>query len=288
MGLLTNLFKLDGEPLILRPGDKLPAMSPDDTVQNVVFQHDIWPAPHRTIRAVTFRNVAISKCVTRVTFTDCIFEDCLFLGSHFQDVELHNCRFQNCNFWKAKFERVYLDPATLIFDRRFRIEAANVGISVFHALLSNFADERQDEFYMEADARFRRWKRYQIWHELRRKRLGLLSAWARWLSSVSYEHLAGFGYRPLRFFIATMILFSLVSLANHFLISDAVTINGVQPDYVTFSDTLFYSFSILTVLGFSSIVPTHTFAKLLTVFEALLAIGWLGIFTSVLVKRFLR
>jgi hypothetical protein len=264
-------------------------MSPDDLVSNIVFEPSEWRAPRARIRAVKFRDVAFSKAtLSRVTFTDCSFEDCLFIGTEFIEVEFHSCTFLNCNFWKARFRQVYINPDSISLEQRFKVEAANTGVSVFQALLSNFADERQDQFYMAADIRFRRWKRYQIWHDLRRANLTRGKAWWQWSSSIAYEALAGFGYRPSRFFGATLMLFLVISYINYWLIGDAVEIGNVRVCHASFVDAVFYTFSILTVLGFSSVVPVTDFAKILTVLEALAAIGWLGIFSSILVKRFLR
>lgn len=288
--MLSDLFRLDGTPAIIGSDGPAPSMSPGDLVSNIVFDQRRWLAPpQRRLRDVTFRNVAFSNStLSKVTFTDCTFEDCIFVGARFHEVEFHGCKFLNCNFWKARFRQVYLDPNTIQLDHRFKVEAANTGISVFQALLGNFADERQDEFYMQADIRFRRWKRYQIWSDVRRKRISWPPAIWQWLSSITYEGVAGFGYRPLRFFSATVVLFLAVSFVNYWAIGDAVEIDGARVAHASLVDTVFYTFSILTVLGFSTIVPTSEYAKLLTVMEALTAIGWLGIFTSVLVKRFLR
>ncbi|TIS68577.1 hypothetical protein [Mesorhizobium sp.] len=68
---------------------------------------------------------------------------------------------------------------------------------------------------MQADIQFRRCKRYQIWSDVRRKRIGWLPAFWRWLSSIFYEEVAGFGYRPFRFFTGTVVLFLAVSLLNY-------------------------------------------------------------------------
>jgi hypothetical protein len=287
--VLNDLFRLDGTPSILGPSDPLPSMSPGDVVSNIVFKHVRWNPAIRRLKNVTFKNVAFSKVMlARITFIDCRFEDCLFTGTRFAEVEFHGCKFYNCNLWKTHFQKVYLDPKLIRFDHRFKVEAANTGISVFQALLGNFADERQDRFYMLADIRFRQWKRYQVWSDIRRKRISRMVGKWQWLSSIAYEITAGFGYRPLRFFLTTIVLFLAISLVNYWLIGDAILINGVKPNEVSFVDATFYTFSILTVLGFSSITPATDYAKLVTVLEALSAIGWLGCFTSVLVKRFLR
>lgn len=146
----------------------MPPMSPGNMVQNTVFPPGEWKPPVSKIKGVTFRNVAFSRTMTsQVTFTDCTFEDCLFTGAHLDGVEFHGCDLVNCTMWKVRLSRVYLRPERVKFARRYRVEATNVGISVFQAMLANFAEERQDQFFMLADIRFRRWKRYQIWHDLR-------------------------------------------------------------------------------------------------------------------------
>ena len=86
----------------------------------------------------------------------------------------------------------------------------------------------------------------------------------------------------------TIVVFIGISTLNHFVIGSDLLVNDVRPANIAFVDSIFYSFSVLTVLGFSSVVPDGTFSKLLTVFEALASVGWLAFFTSVLVKRLLR
>lgn len=287
--VLENLFRLDGAPTVIGQNGVVPSMSPGDAVANAIFDLKQWKPPtHWRVKNVTFRNVAFPKILTRATFTDCKFEDCLFIGTRFREVEFHGCQFNNCNMWKARFHQVYMDPDGIRFEDRFRVEAPNVGISVFQALLANFAEERQDDFYMRADINFRRWKRYQIPSDIRRKRIGWLPGKAKIVKSVFYEYAAGFGYRPFNFFATTLLLFMIVSLINYYYIGSDVKIDGNLTSNASFVDVVFYTFSILTVLGFSSIVPATDCAKVLTVFEALVSIGWLGIFSSVLVKRLLR
>lgn len=291
--MLSDLFRLDGTPTIIPVGATLPPMSPGNTVANIVFEPGEWKPPGGKIKEVTFRGVAFSKTtISQVTFTACTFVDCLFTGAHLSEVEFHGCTFTDCNFWKVRLSRVYVRPDKIKFADRYRAEGANIGISTFQAMLSNFAEERQDHFYMLADIEFRRWKRYQIRHDRLHGNKTRREAWMEWVSSVTYEMLAGFGYRPLRFFIATVLLFLGVSWLNYFAIGGSIQV-GVPPQgathvHASFIDTIFYTFSVLTVLGFSLVTPTTDGAKMLSVLEALASIGWLGIFTAVLVKRFLR
>ena len=286
--MLTDLFRLDGLPAQVLPS-AMPSMSPGDVVANVAFQPGNWPMQRQAIRGVKFNNVDMSNnTFQQLTFNGCHFEDCLFKTSIFREVEFHNCTFANCNFWKAKFEQCYLDPTTISFAKRFKVEAANVGVTLYQSLLSNYDNERQDTFFADADYRFRQWKRYQLSWDIRKQHIGPWQGRWEYFRSLAYEWTAGFGYKPVRFFMVTLCLFLAVSCLNYVLIGESVSVGGQHTTHMSFVDSIYYSFSILTVLGFSSIVPNTAFAKLLTVCEALAAIGWLGIFTSIVVKRVLR
>src|SRR3546814_10439842 len=87
-----------------------------------------------------------------------------------------------------------------------------------------------------------------------------------------HEALTGFGYRPMRFFIWTLALFFAVSYLNYVLIGDTIQVAGATgtwvardagaavmrgaPAHASYVDSVFYSFSVLTVLGFSSVTPS--------------------------------
>lgn len=286
--LLSNLFRLDGVPKIVRANMPVPALSTSEPVQDFVFEINPWKTG-TGIKGIGFLRVAFSKLIEKVTFSDCTFEDCLFIGTRFEEVEFHNCTFKNCNFWKAKFSQVYLDPRCISYNRKFETDAANAGISLYQSLLGNYAEQRQDKYYLISDIRFRRWKRFQIGADLKRQRIGWAKARFHQFTSWLYDFCVGYGYDPLRFFATTIVLFLLVSWMNYSLIGNAVSIANAKPGTATsFIDAIFYTFSILTVLGFSTIVPATPLAKLMSVSEALLAVGWLGMLTSVLVKRLLR
>jgi Ion channel/Pentapeptide repeats (9 copies) len=287
--MLNNFFKLDGTPVSHEEGTAMPNMSPDDEVTNILFRGEKWGKPRTAIKSVTFKNVSISNMeLFQITFTNCTFEDCIFKGSFFHEVEFHKCKFVNCNMWKAKFEKCYLDPATIFLDSRYRVDASNVGVTMYQALLANYANERQDAFYAQADIEFRRWKRYQLSYEIRKKNVDVVPGHWRRFKNFIFDLLAGYGYKPFRFFIVTVIGFLAISAFNHCVIGNDLLINNERPPSASLINSIYYSFSVLTVLGFSTVVPDGTFAKLLTVFEALAAIGWLSIFTSILVKRLLR
>jgi hypothetical protein len=161
-------------------------------------------------------------------------------------------------------------------------------VRFFQKLLENSSSERQPFFEIDADIRFRQWKRAQLSYDFRQKKISRLQLWINFVRSASYEIICGFGYRPLRFGAFTVFLFFSVALVNVWAFRGGLSVNGTAIQAPDLVDSIYFTFSILTVLGFSSIVPTTSFAKVLTVLEALAGVGWMGMFTSVLVKRFLK
>lgn len=288
--MLTDLFKLDLPVVEFDEAELERHFQTSKDIRSVLFRPDDWPSSAlSSIKGVNFTNVSLSKTsIKKVTFTGCTFEDCLFIGTVFEDVEFHGCKFINCNLHKAHFSECYIDPTIFEFDRAFGVSASNMVLHVYHELYKNASDARQSRWAATADFRFRQWQRAQLNYDFKEGRIGRWHRRRANLSSYIYEYSAGFGYRPLRFVLSTLIAFALVSLFNWIAIGDAFTVDGVRPSHLTLVNSIFYSFSMLTALGFSSIVPLSAGAKLLAVGEALLGIGWLGIFTALLVKRFTR
>jgi hypothetical protein len=165
---------------------------------------------------------------------------------------------------------------------------ANIGVHLYHQLYEDSSKSRQSSFEMKADIEFRRWKRWQLGFDQKSGKISALERSRECFSSLTYEWVAGFGYRPWRFILATVILFTALSLLNISILPGALKQDGQIIQQMTVPDAIFYTYSMLTALGFSTIVPETGFAKLLAVSEALIGIGWLGVFTSLLVKRFIK
>src|SRR5262249_33468254 len=145
---------------------------------------------------------------------ECKFEDCLFIGASFEAVEFHRCKFINCNFYKSTFVNCYLDPSAISFDKRYRSSHSNIGVDLFQQLYEDAAKSRQTDFAMKADIEFRRWKRWQLPYDQQVEKIGPFERLAKSIFSLAYEWLTGFGYRPLRFMVATVALFTSMSLVN--------------------------------------------------------------------------
>lgn len=162
-------------------------------------------------------------------------------------------------------------------------------MTLFQRLLDNSAAQHQADFAASADIRFRQWKRAQIKFELQKEHITKSEAFWQRCRSLIYEMIAGFGYKPSRFVAWTIFVFFLTSFLNGQFLRDSLAVNADPATHPNgFVDDIYYTFSILTILGFSSITPITAWAKLITVFEAFCAVGWLAILTSLLVKRLIR
>lgn len=258
-------------------------------LRSVLYHPNDWPSSLRKNKNFNFTNVSLSKTkFSNVTFTKCVFTDCLFIGATFEYVEFHRCKFINCNFYKATISNCYLDPVTITLDRVYRKKHANIGVSLYQQIYDNSAQAGQYGFEREADIQFRKWKRWQLKFDYTSEKLTCLEYIVATISSVIYEQVAGFGYKPFRFVIFTILLFTAFSLLNMKFLPGQLRQNGELIQSLDFYDSVFYTYSVMTTLGFSSIIPDTSGAKILTIFETLCGISWIGIFTALLVKRFIK
>jgi len=287
--MLKNFFRLDNPVDIFDETALVAHFQHSRDIRNVLYQPAEWPVAIRSLKNVNFTNVSLSKTqFSNVTFTECHFRDCLFIGAEFDHVEFHRCTFINCNPHKARFNDCYLDPRTISFDKSYRDFAANVVLHIYHELYENAVNSRQYHWSAAADFAFRQWRRAQTAYDYKQGRLTKWQALSSNIASYIYEYSAGFGHRPLRFILSTLACFGCISIVNSLALPGSIAINGRTVEELTVIDSIFYSVSMLTALGFSSITPVSAGAKLLAVAEAFLGIGWLGIYTALLVKRFIR
>lgn len=260
-----------------------------DNLHDVTYTPEDFPPELRHCKGYHFRNVGLSKTAFKeMTFTDCDFVDCLFIGADFTGVEFHGCKFTDCNFYKSTFSDCYIDPACFKFDKSYRKSFSNINVYLYQQLLENASQSRQSDFERKADIQFRRWKRWQLDYDLRKEKINKHGYLNRKIGSLIYEWIAGFGYMPERFVLATMFVFTTFSILNMHVLPGTLQYNGETIDEIDFSDAVFFTYSMMTALGFSSIIPVTGFSKIFAVFQALVGIGWLGIFTSLLVKRVLK
>ena len=310
--MLKNFFRLNDHETIIDFDESalIRHAQTSNALQNVVYRPDNWPTvalaaespsipspseivplPRmpRQLKGWKFCNVSLSKTkISKVTFTRCDFEDCLFVGTSFLEVEFHHCKFINCNFSKAKFIESYLNPNCFSYNWRIWWHYANTGVGLFQELYENSSKSRQADFQATADFNLRRWERWQQKYELASKNINTIQFIYKVMSSFISEWTTGFGYRPLRFIVTTLLFFTAVSFVNMHFLSFSLKSDGGIINRMSWPDAIFYTYSLMTALGFSSIIPITSCAKIAAVGEGLCGIGWLGIFTSLLVKRFIR
>ncbi len=286
--MLADFFRLNDNFKEIDEND-LRSRIREASIKDALYRPDRWPEHLNSIRDIIFVNVSFSKTEFRKqTFTKCKFIDCLFIGSQFIEVEFHGCRFENCNMYKSSFKGCYLDPSSFIYDKIYRKTHANIGVGLYQSLLEVASSEKQAGFERKADIAFRRWKRDQLPYDYKNARINGFERAYMWASNFVYEMTSGYGYMPGRFVAFTLILFTALSLLNMALLRGGLKVDGNYVVDVGLFDSIFYTYSMMTALGFSSITPATSAAKIYAVALALTGIGWLGLFTSLLVKRFLK
>ncbi len=201
--MLSNFFQLNA---LFEEFDEVKLTNHFKTsrdLRSVLYKPDSWPSLPKQLKCITFTNVSLSKTTFKnFTFTNCQFEDCLFIGSAFINVDFHRCQFVNCNFYKAEFDNCYIDPQTISFDKKYRRAMANIGVHLYQQLYENSSKSRQSDFAMTADIEFRKWKRWQLSYDQKSGKISFRKRSQDCFSSLIYEWVAGFGYKPWRFVIS--------------------------------------------------------------------------------------
>lgn len=287
--MLKDFFKLNTPYTDIDEDDIVSYLEAQSEVQSALFRPDSWPKSLNKLKNMSFSNVSLSKTAfSKVTFTRCEFTDCLFIGCIFEDVEFHSCKFVNCNFYKSKFERCYINPNSFKFKFKYKLTHANVGVSLFQNLMENSAKEKQSLFEKISDIKFRKWKNWQSKFDYNSNKIGLWRLIYTFFANFVYDAISGYGYKPIRFVFFTIFIFTSISWANTIVLPDIISVDGRDISKIDFYDSLFYTYSMLTGLGFSYIVPLTPIAKIYSVAMAFFGIGWLSLFTSMIVKRFLK
>ena len=244
--MLKNFFKLNGTPTNYdSPAVLVNHFTTATDIHDVVYTPNEWPSQLHRVSGKTFENVSLSKkTIKQVTFLKCRFEDCLFVATRFSEVEFHRCEMKNCNFFKCTFDDCYIDPSTISFDRAYRKTHANIGVSLYQSLTENASKQRQSDYERKADIEFRRWKRWQLSFDERDGKINYAERIRRTVFSVSYELIAGFGYKPARFVVATVIFFTGFSILNTFVLPGSLS-NGTGPiGHITFPDGVYFTYSM--------------------------------------------
>jgi len=253
---------------------------PDKLTSNFEPQH------HR-VKQVLFSNSIFSyTIIQRFDFDSCTFDRCLFIGTIFQDCRFRKCKFLNCNFFRSEFLSCFADPSQ--FDECLpRKGYENVGVHLFQELLRNSRLQVQPDFADEAQFRFRRWQRYQLWAEMVNSRSPsvFLRGLPRYTAKLLFSGLTGSGMRLSRLLFSAAVGLLFVSTINLWLAQPfglKVSGGGIIK---SFDQALYVTVVIMTTLGFGDITPTESLGRLAVSFEALIGFTVFAFLASTLYRR---
>jgi pentapeptide repeat protein/ion channel len=257
-------------------------------VENAIVRPEAVIGPRVGVRDKQFTTVDFRRCVFRqITFTKCRFVDCIFLGASFEECDFHDCRFVDCNMWKPTFERVYLDPSSFSFGKRYRQDSPNVPLVMYDRLYQVVRGNERLEHLLMADIQRRRWKRRETFYKAKRERS--IRLWWRYVLNLFFDGISEYGYAPIRFLIISSIMFTILVVPIHIWWSELGFQRGGQAvAQEGFGLTLFYCASIFTTLGYSDLIPFNGLGRAVSTVIAFAGIGWSGLFTAILVRKVLR
>ena len=261
------------------------------SLENSLYQPSSVGAGQRTLfKSRKFKNVSFSKTLfRRMTFTDCEFEDCLFIGARFLEVQFHRCKFINCNLYKCSLSRCYLDPNCFSFSASFKKTHANIMTEVFHSLLVNAKSESQPRHAEDAEIMFRRWLLCQRSYEWRTKKISAVRFAKEWIANKAGDCIFGFGYRPFKFAISSVLFLLLCSVVTHLSWSALGMHTDSGPiENETFLNAIYYTVVVTTTLGFGDIVPTTVPGQLFASALSIVGLIWFSLLAALVIRKVVR
>lgn len=280
--MLKDFFKINA------PFDKfdesafLAAIRTSKHICNVLYEPDVLE--NTKITGIVFENVSLSKTTIRkVTFNECKFIDCLFIGSEFESVEFHGCSFKNCNFYKVKLSEVYADPEQFreaIKDRTY----SNIAVHLYHQLRENYYHDSQREFKNEAEYFFAHWKRRNDLVQSKRRKVPLLQYGPKYLASLLYGYLLGYGYRVRNVVITTAVML-LALLCLNYWCADLLFTAPQEPSVVK---TVYFTLTTMATLGASGYSPDTEVGYMFVIGNVIFGISVFSATVSAVFKKVLR
>lgn len=224
-----------------------------------------------------------------VHFTNCRFTACHFKLVKFINCEFHRCEFKNCYFDDFDIINCYWDPESIKYSFWHKYHYSNILIKLYKKLYKNSDDAGQKQFKMYADIQFLKNKFWQYKYDLKNGKITRSEYFWNRAKSLFYDLTCGYGYSPLSFGVSTISFFAVVTWFNFlFLQNSQLKIGEDVVDNFSFWDSVYYTYTIMTAIGFSSVIPVTEFAKMVTVIEGFLGVICIGFLISVITKRVLN
>lgn len=301
--MLKDFFTLDGEFIVFKTlNDLEDHFKTSSSLENVLFEPDsIVAVSNNLFKRRTFKNVSFAKTMFKsLTMTDCHFVDCLFIGTRFINCHFHGCTFTDCNPHRVGFEKCHIDPNSFLLDKGYKTTHSNIGTWLFHELFMNSKNMHQSRFSGDAEIQFNRWKRAQLNYEFNESKKArqqsikqCIKGWFLFaitlLLDVAYDWLNGYGNRPVRFFVISIVMLLFVSMIIHIfwpvwgLAKGPELLN--QGSYLT---SIYYTTVVTTTLGFGDITPTTDSGRTLAIILSISGVIWLALLAATIIKRLIR
>ena len=234
-----------------------------------------------------FENVSFSKTqIEGIDFQKCKFINCQFVNTKFINCEFHECEFQHPDPYKISFTNTYIDPQVFVgtLDKK---DVSNKGVSLFQQLYNNAANMNRHDFASTAEFNKRKWERYQLTYDYKKKRIRtrwpLFTFLRKWFANVTSWLTIGYGIRAkflLYWTIPSTIL--LIGINYHFWDCLEVTTKNQNDISGNLANVAFYT--LTSYVGAYLYAPESLAGKI-----GLVGQSAFGLFTiAVLLRSFFR
>ena len=128
---------------------------------------------------------------------------------------------------------------------------SNIAVNLYQQLRENYHSEAQREFKNEAEYYFSKWKRRLSVVEAKREGLPKYAYISKYIFSLIYDVVLGYGYRLRNLVISTIVMVSVVIAANHFFAEYLFT-GEENPSIIK---SIYFTVTTMATLGASGFSP---------------------------------
>ncbi len=241
---------------------------------------NLWNA---TFANVNLKGAQFRKCA----LGQARFEGAYMRGAAFADCDLKGVDFLRANLQHVKFENTDLYFATWV-DCEIDVRSFASGLKEEHTkkwgLAAGVYKALRLNLNAAGDNNGASWAAYRQSINNRRDLFGRKKFW-RWVISLGLDVLWGYGERPSRLFLFSVLLATLYGLAYFFtgvkFDGTTCTVASQAPERLShLGECLYYSFITFTTVGYGDITPCGAFSRLLAASEALAGIFTMGLFVT--------
>jgi len=180
----------------------------------------------------------------------------------------------------------------------------NIGVHLFDQILQNCKSQQLIEFSRVAEYQYWTWRRYRMWHKIfdglskkpknTKPKINLtvpqrIQQIFSWIASGTHCIFLGYGLKPMRFvFWSLVIFFTLVTIIFYNQKEFGFQGSLVNSSKLSYLSIAYYTAVTASTLGYGDITPLSDFGMVLASAISILGLVWMGLLTSLIVKRFIR